>query len=76
MSFRLSSAVLGLGLILAFGLTMAVGRYETRRVALVADANTIGTTGDPPRSVGSLPTAARCSVCSGRRPETHCAWSG
>jgi hypothetical protein len=30
-------------LILAFGLAMAVGRYETRRVAVVDDANAIGT---------------------------------
>lgn len=38
-------ALLGLiGLLLAFGLTMAVGRYEDRRDALVAEANTIGTT--------------------------------
>ncbi len=31
------------GLILAFGLAMAVGRYESRRVAVVDDANAIGT---------------------------------
>ena len=31
-------------LILAFGLTLAVGRYEARRDALVDEANTIGTT--------------------------------
>jgi len=31
-------------LILAFGLTMAVGRYEARRAAVVNEANTIGTT--------------------------------
>jgi hypothetical protein len=31
-------------LILAFGLTMAVGRYEARRAAVVDEANTIGTT--------------------------------
>ncbi len=31
------------GLILAFGLAMAVGRYEGRRVAVVDDANAIGT---------------------------------
>ena len=30
-------------LILAFGLAMAVGRYEARRVAVVDDANAIGT---------------------------------
>ncbi len=31
-------------LILAFGLTMAVGRYDARRVAVVDEANAIGTT--------------------------------
>ena len=31
-------------LILAFGLSMAVGRYEARRAAVVDEANTIGTT--------------------------------
>ena len=39
------AALLGLvALILAFGLTMAVGRYDTRRAAVVDDANAIGTT--------------------------------
>jgi len=39
------AALLGLvGLILAFGLTMAVGRYDQRRAAVVDDANAIGTT--------------------------------
>ena len=33
-----------MGLILAFGLTLAVGRYEARRAAVVDDANAIGTT--------------------------------
>jgi hypothetical protein len=38
-------ALLGLvGLILAFGLSMAVSRYDTRRVIVVQEANTIGTT--------------------------------
>jgi hypothetical protein len=32
------------GLILAFGLTLAIGRYDSRRQAVVDDANTIGTT--------------------------------
>lgn len=37
--------LLGLiGLLLAFGLTMAVGRYESRRALLVQEANDIGTT--------------------------------
>jgi hypothetical protein len=31
------------GLVLAFGLAMAVGRYESRRAAVVDDANAIGT---------------------------------
>lgn len=40
----LQGALLGLvGLILAFGLTLAVGRYENRRSDIVNDANTIGT---------------------------------
>jgi hypothetical protein len=39
------AALLGLvGLILAFGLTMAVGRYDSRRAAVVQEANAIGTT--------------------------------
>lgn len=33
-----------IGLILAFGLTLAIGRYDARRAAVVDDANTIGTT--------------------------------
>lgn len=32
------------GLVLAFGLTLALGRYDTRRAAVVDDADTIGTT--------------------------------
>jgi hypothetical protein len=41
----LQSALLGVvALILAFGLTLAVGRYEDRRAAVVAEANAIGTT--------------------------------
>jgi hypothetical protein len=41
----LQGALLGLvGLILAFGLSMAVGRYDSRRAAVVDDANAIGTT--------------------------------
>ena len=41
----LQAALLGLvGLILAFGLTLAVGRYEARRAAVVDEANAIGTT--------------------------------
>ncbi len=33
-----------IGLILAFGLTLAIGRYDSRRAAVVDDANAIGTT--------------------------------
>jgi len=41
----LQAALLGLvGLVLAFGLALAVGRYESRRDAVVNDANAIGTT--------------------------------
>ena len=41
----LQGALLGVvGLILAFGLTLAVGRYQDRRADVVGDANTIGTT--------------------------------
>ena len=41
----MQGALLGLvGLILAFGLSLAVGRYQDRRADVVTDANTIGTT--------------------------------
>lgn len=41
----LQGALLGVvGLILAFGLSLAVGRYEARRASVVAEANAIGTT--------------------------------
>ena len=41
----LQGALLGVvGLILAFGLSLAVGRYEDRRAATVTEANAIGTT--------------------------------
>ena len=40
----LQGAFLGVvGLILAFGLSLAVGRYETRRAAVVDESNAIGT---------------------------------
>ncbi len=39
------AALIGfVALILAFGLTMAVGRYDARRAAVVGEANAIGTT--------------------------------
>ena len=41
----LQGALLGLvGLILAFALSLAVGRYQDRRAAVVDEANAIGTT--------------------------------
>jgi hypothetical protein len=41
----LQAALLGIvGLLLAFGLSLAIGRYETRRAATVDEANAIGTT--------------------------------
>jgi hypothetical protein len=40
----LQAAMLGIvALLLAFALSLAIGRYETRRAAVVDDANTIGT---------------------------------
>ena len=41
----LQAATLGIvALLLAFGLSLAIGRYETRRAAVVDEANAIGTT--------------------------------
>ena len=41
----LQGALLGfMGLVMAFGLSLALGRYEDRRAAVVDDANAIGTT--------------------------------
>jgi len=41
----LQAALLGLvGLLLAFGLSLAVSRYENRRANVVSEANAIGTT--------------------------------
>ena len=41
----LQGALIGfMGLVLAFGLSLAVGRYESRRGDVVAEANAIGTT--------------------------------
>lgn len=40
----MQAALLGfMGLVLAFGLSLAVGRYETRRAAVVDESNAIGT---------------------------------
>lgn len=55
-------ALLGLvGLILAFSLSMAVGRYEERRTEVVAEANDIGTTY---LRAQTLPDPARASSLS------------
>ena len=41
----MQAALLGfMGLVLAFGLSLAVQRYEARRAAVVVEANAIGTT--------------------------------
>ena len=41
----MQAALLGfMGLVLAFGLSLAVGRYEGRRAAVVEEANALGTT--------------------------------
>src|SRR6059036_3724967 len=41
----LQGALIGfMGLILAFGLSLAVGRYESRRGDVITEANAIGTT--------------------------------
>ena len=75
----LQAALLGVvGLILAFGLALAVGRYESRRAAVVEEANAIGTTylraqllAEPvrtSRSSGSCATPTRASVSRTRFP--------
>lgn len=73
----LQAALLGLvGLILAFALSLAVGRYEDRRAAVVSEANAIGTTylraetlAEPVRS-GSLELLKRYTDTSIRLSET------
>ena len=80
----LQAALLGLvALILAFGLTMAVGRYDARRAAVVDDANAIGTTylraqtlREPirTRSLETLvATPMRPSACRRRCPDSAAA---
>ena len=71
----LQGALLGfMGLVLAFGLSLALGRYENRRAAVVDDANAIGTTylraqtlSEPmrSRSLALLVRPPRCTVSSG-----------
>ena len=59
----LQTALLGfVGLILAFGLALAVGRYETRRAIVVAEANAIGTTYLRAQTLAE-PCAAALSSC-------------
>ena len=52
------------GLVLAFGLSLALGRYDSRRAAVVDDANTIGTTYLRAQTL-SEPRAAALWNCSG-----------
>src|SRR5439155_4196544 len=41
----MQAALIGfMGLVLAFGISLAVGRYEARRAAVVDESNAIGTT--------------------------------
>ena len=59
----LQAALVGfVGLLLAFGLTMAVGRYEARRAAVVQEANDIGTTSCGPRRCPSRLAPRRWSL--------------
>jgi hypothetical protein len=74
----LQAALLGLvGLLLAFGLALAVDRYESRRGALVTEANAIGTTylraqtlSEPGRS-GSLALLRRYTDASVALSNSH-----
>ncbi len=73
----LQAALLGVvGLVLAFGLALAVGRYESRRAAVVEEANAIGTTylraqtlAEPART-GSLERLVRYTDTSIRLSQT------
>ena len=71
----LQAALLGLvALILAFGLTMAVGRYDARRAAVVQEANAIGTI--PPRATLHEPVRTRSLEQLVRYTDTTIALSG
>ena len=60
----LQGALLGVvGLILAFGLSLAVGRYQDRRADVVTDANTIGTATCGRRRSPSRSEAGRWRSC-------------
>jgi len=60
----LQAALLGVvGLLLAFGLSLAVTRYEDRRANVVTEANSIGTTYLRAQTLAE-PSAAARSTCS------------
>src|SRR3954452_15247350 len=68
----LQGALLGVvGLILAFGLSLAVGRYEDRRASIVTEANAIGTPISVRSSSPSRSEAARWHS-SGSTPSSRC----
>ena len=70
----LQAALLGMvGLLLAFGLAMAVDRYESRRAAVVADANAIGTT--YLRAQTASRAASRRATPPSAPKRTACDWS-
>src|SRR4051812_34049048 len=65
----LQAALLGVvGLVLAFGLTLAVGRYQDRRSATVDEANAIETAYLRAQLIRSPRVAARSSCCGATRP--------
>jgi hypothetical protein len=73
----IQAAMLGfMALVLAFGLSLAVGRYESRRAAVVSEANAIGTTYlraqtlDEPQRTRSLDLLRRYTDASVRVAET------
>ena len=56
----MQGAMLGVvGLILAFGLSLALSRYEDRRAAIVDETNAIGTTYLRAQTLASRPEAGR-----------------
>ena len=64
----MQAAMLGfMGLVLAFGLSLAVGRYEDRRAAIVNESNAIGTTY---LRAQTLPEPSRTDhwICCGSSP--------
>ena len=60
----IQGALLGVvGLMLAFGLSLAVGRYQDRRADVVADANAIGTTYLRAQTIPEPQRTARSPFC-------------